>query len=458
MKTRAPLLLAVAFIAALVVVSPASAAKLRECDLGPPKTLWCGSIKVPAGREQQTERKLKIGFALRHRGDMSRPSLGTILAVEGGPGYAATDQPYASSLFAVLGPILRRHEVVLVDARGTGRSGALLCNELQRGLVDEQIAVGQCANKLGKRFSDYTTFETVSDLEAVRRRLGLGKVFLYGDSYGTLQGQAYSVRFEKHLRGLILDSAYPANDPYYRTLLPAGRRGLRITCRRSPECSGDALGRFKRVVGRYHAAGLPTGDLIGFLLGSGTLAPRSYLSLDRADRLFLGGHPRHLRKLIDPGAPGEGNVRSFSYGLEVAVECNDYPVMWDKSASEPERRAQLAKAVKKLPERFFSPFGRREYLLSEEAHLVTCLNWPQPPEGGLTPPVPAGWRASRSFPTLILAGEVDDITSVAEARQVKRRFPRSRLFVVPNRGHASPLYYPFVSPGTGMIRAFIRSY
>ncbi len=467
MRARA-LVSAVALFAALsgaaLASAPAPASRptllthspLRRCDLGQPRPFRCGSIAVPANRRQPDGRKLHVGFAVRRHTDLRHRSLGTIIGVEGGPGYAATDQPYASSLIAVLRPLLRRRDLVLIDARGTGTSGALLCNELQRGLIDEQIAVGQCARRLGNRFSDYTTAETVADIEAVRRSLGLGRVFLYGDSYGTLQGQAYAARYESGLRGLILDSAYPGNDPYYRTLLPAGRRGLRITCRRSPVCSGNALGRFKRVVARFHAAGLPTGNLLGFLLEAGTLAPQSYLNLDQADRLFLHGHPRRLGKLTNPGAPGHGDVKAFSYGLEVAVECNDYPTMWDKRASDVKRRAQLGSAVKGLPPRFFSPFGRREYLLSEEAHLVTCLNWPQPPKGGLEPPVPRHWRASARFPTLILAGEVDDITSVAEARQVARRFPRSRLYIVADRGHASPLYFPFTSPGTPVIRNFIR--
>jgi pimeloyl-ACP methyl ester carboxylesterase len=98
--------------------------------------------------------------------------------------------------------------------------------------------------------------------------------------------------------------------------------------------------------------------------------------------------------------------------------------------------------VDKLPRDYFAPFGRREYLLSSAAHLTNCLTWPAPPPGGLEPAVPASWRAPTSFPTLVLAGQVDDVTSVAEARQVARRFPRSRLYVVPDRGHVSSLYFP----------------
>jgi pimeloyl-ACP methyl ester carboxylesterase len=454
LRAVAPILLAV-----LLVPASAAAAKprLQRCDLGLPRPFQCGHIVAPIRRADPGLGTTKVAFAVRTRADRSRPSLGTIVAMDGGPGYASTDGPFARSLVAVLAPLLRRHDLVLFDQRGTGRSDVIDCAPLQSGLTPEAIAVGECANQLGPRFAGYTTAEAARDLEAVREALGLGKVFLYGDSYGTLFGQAYAVRYPGSLRGLVLDSAYPGDDPYYRTLLPAGLNGLRVTCRRSPSCAGDPVARFSRVVHRFHAADRPTDDLLAFLLGAGTLAPRSYLSLDEADRRFLAGEPRRLEQLIAPGPAGHGELSEFSYGLEIAVTCNDYPLLWDPYAAVDERIRQLSGAATRLPEDYFAPFGRREYLLSPAAHLTNCLTWPAPPPGGLEPPVPAGWRAATSFPTLILAGEVDDVTSVAEARQVKRRFPRSRLYVVPDRGHSSSLYFPFRSPGVGAIRRFIAS-
>ena len=50
------------------------------------------------------------------------------------------------------------------------------------------------------------------------------------------------------------------------------------------------------------------------------------------------------------------------------------------------------------------------------------------------------------------------MTSVREAHQVAARFPRSRLYVVPDRGHVSSLYFPFRSPAVGVIRRFIAAH
>jgi pimeloyl-ACP methyl ester carboxylesterase len=147
----------------------------------------------------------------------------------------------------------------------------------------------------------------------------------------------------------------------------------------------------------------------------------------------------------------------FSAGMAEAVECNDYPVPWDRSAPYTTRVQQLDAAIANFPRpRMFRPLTVREWMMQQGLDLVSCLAWPGPtPTQEL--PVPAGAAMPANLPTLVLAGEFDDITSVAEAKQVAARFPSSRLFVVPGRGHASELYFPFVSPATDRIRRFIRA-
>jgi pimeloyl-ACP methyl ester carboxylesterase len=431
--------------------------RLHTCDLGMPRPFRCGHIVVPMLRSDPALGKTKVAFAIRRRRDLNRPSLGTIFAMDGGPGYASTAEPYASSLIAALGPALRRRDLVLYDMRGTGLSDAVDCPALQGGLIQESIAIGECANQLGPAYAGYTSAEAAEDMNQLRRALGLGKIFFYGDSYGTFFGQAYAVRHPGTLRGLVLDSAYPGDDPYYRTLLPAGLHGLRLACHYSPTCAGDPVARLARVVHAFHAGRRSTEPLIAFLLEAGTLAPRSYLSLDEGDRRFLAGDPRRLDRLLAPEPAGE-KLSEYSSGLAIAVECNDYKLLWNPFATFSRRVAELSASVRGLPRGFFAPFGRKEYLLSAAARLTPCLYWPAPPARGFAPAIPSDWRAPRSFPTLVTAGQVDDVTSVREAHEVQARFPRSRLYVVPDRGHVSSLYFPFRSPAVGVIRHFIVSH
>ena len=161
--------------------------------------------------------------------DRRRPSLGTIVAVDGGP---ATPRP-RPPMCARWPPPWRRCCAAAIwsssTSAGPAARGAIDCPPLQRGLI----------RKRSRSASARTSSAPLRRLHHGRsrrrprrgaRRPRADKIFFYGDSYGTLLGQAYAVRYPSRLRGLILDSAYPADDPYYRTLLPAGaaRAGHRL--------------------------------------------------------------------------------------------------------------------------------------------------------------------------------------------------------------------------------------
>ena len=293
----------------------------------------------------------------------------------------------------------------------------------------------------------------------MRQALGLGKVFFYGDSYGTLFGQAYAVRYPGSLRGL---------DPRLRlsrrrSLLPDAAAGRAATGCGSPAATRPSAPATRSPASPGSSAASTPPSARPRACSASSCSPGRWRRAPTSasttgDRRFLAGDPRRLNRLIAPGPAGHGALREFSYGLEIAVECIRLPAALGPGGAGPTSGSASSRPRSRAcPKDHFAPFGRREYLLSSAAHLTNCLNWPAPPPGGLEPPVPAGWRAPTSFPTLVLAGQVDDITSPAEARQVQRRFPRSRLYVVPNRGHASSLYFPFRSPAVGAIRHFIAS-
>ncbi len=404
--------------------------------------------------------KQKIGFAIRRRGDTSRPSRGAIIFVEGGPGYAATNADSFKPLAAVMAPFLRRYELIAIDQRGTGISGPLYCKGLQRGRVSTWRGLKQCAKQLGVRRQGYTTAESAADVEAVRRALGLAKrrMILYGDSYGTYLGQSYAARYGQGMKGLILSSAYPGNDPFWRTLYPAAERAVRRSCERSPYCSGNAAGRLKRMLRRAGTRSKLSSNVLNYLMGdAASYAPGSFNHLNRTVSAYLHGRGRELRQLVDPGAPGSGPASYFSEGMYAAVVCNDYPVPWRKSSPIAERRRQLDRAIARFrPANWWAPLNKRTWVYGSASGISACLSWPAPTPN-IQPPVPPGKKMPGRLDTLVLAGEFDSITSVREARGVTARFPRGRLYVVPGRGHVSELYFPFASPATARIRHFIRA-
>src|SRR5580698_9635322 len=86
---------------------------------------------------------------------------------------------------------------------------------------------------------------TARDLAAVIRHLGVGKVDLYGDSYGTYFAQSFLSRYPQLLRSVVLDSAYEARDldPWYRTTVTTARRAFDTACRLSAACHSQAPGK-----------------------------------------------------------------------------------------------------------------------------------------------------------------------------------------------------------------------
>jgi pimeloyl-ACP methyl ester carboxylesterase len=66
-----------------------------------------------------------------------------------------------------VGPLHRDHDIVLVDQRGTGGSGATRCPAL-----DGPPQVAACAARLGARRAFLNTTETALDLEDLRVALG----------------------------------------------------------------------------------------------------------------------------------------------------------------------------------------------------------------------------------------------------------------------------------------------
>jgi pimeloyl-ACP methyl ester carboxylesterase len=432
----------------------------HKCDIGANRLFRCGHIKAPAVRGLPKLGKQKITYAIRPRGDHSRPSKGAIVFIEGGPGYAATNFDSIKPMGAVFAPFLKHRELIAIDQRGTGLSGPLNCKELQRGRVPQQKALRACAGKLGPKYQGYTTAESAADVEAVRKAIGLKKkdMILYGDSYGTYLGQSYAARYGKGLKALILSSAYPGDEPYWRTLYPAAKKAIRLSCKRDPNCSGKALGRFKRVVKRSGPKSRFVSNILGYLMGTApSYSPNGYRNLNTAVSAWLHGRRKELHELTDPGSPGSGSPRYFSEGMYEAVICNDYPTPWNRESAIPERRKQFSKAIRDFrPRNYFAPIPTGTWMKDPASDVDNCITWPAPTDR-MQPPIPAGRKMPGRLKTLILAGEFDAITSVEEARQVAGRFPRGRLYVVPNRGHVSELYYPFKSKATPRIRHFVRS-
>ena len=170
------------------------------------------------------------------------------------------------------------------------------------------------------------------------------------------------------------------------------------------------------------------------LLQSGYANVPMYRDLLAAIRAFERGDRAPLLRLFaenrldTSGSPPRG----FSEALYLAVTCHDYPQLWDPAAGPADRRDQLARAVAALPPERFAPTSPAVWTGLDYEGATACLRWP----GLRRPDPPASYPA---VPTLVLNGDLDNITASSGARVVASRFPAATFVETANTVHISAL-------------------
>ncbi len=198
----------------------------------------CGTIDVPLSWDRPNEGEpLSVRFRVFTRSDPAAPAQTPIVAFEGGPGYGSIGS--AGGYRFLFEPLLRTRDLILMDQRGTGGSGAIDCPALQQGIGDYTRAVAACAEQLGDAANAYGTAAAADDLEAILDALGIPEVVLYGDSYGTYIAQVFAIRHSERTESVVLDAAFDDSfDPFARDAAAALKRSWATLCRRDGECRG----------------------------------------------------------------------------------------------------------------------------------------------------------------------------------------------------------------------------
>lgn len=207
--------LALACFCALLVLSacgaqpttrPAGDLKLLACSVQKVPAR-CGRLTVPENPSVPGGRKISLSVVVVPALSSNRAP-DPLFYLAGGPGGAATDSTqWAVTHFKFLH---QRHDIVLVDQRGTGGSGELSCPLDFAGPTDAAISAGISAclasikGKADPLF--YTTPISVDDFDQVRAALGYDKIDVYGISYGVSTGLAYIQQHGAHVRAALLDS------------------------------------------------------------------------------------------------------------------------------------------------------------------------------------------------------------------------------------------------------------
>jgi pimeloyl-ACP methyl ester carboxylesterase len=463
--------------------SPAAVTRIGRVPVKPcAKTgrALCGSIRVPLDYSSAASPLIKIAFRWLPASRAGRAA-GTVLAVEGGPGFSSTG---SGSLYrAMAGPLLRTRNLLLVNLRGTGNSTPIDCPGLEHAGAREYGAhfnqlVAACGNQLDHTWKYrggawvhaadlFNTADSARDVAGLLRDLRAGRVDLYGDSYGSWFSQVFASRYPGLLRSVTLDSTYQVLglDPWYTTTVVTARRAFDQACQRSAPCRAAAPGPAWRLISaldRRLATAPVTGPsttedgtpgrvtvtvltLVNLINNSG-FDPVVYRDLDAAARALL--HRHDAAPLLRLAALSVGfddtneplGTNGYDDGLYFAVSCTDYLQLFSRDAPPAVRARQYAAALRREPRRTFAPFTVTQWTDLDqytEAYSA-CLDWPTPvhhtpPITRRPPLVPA------RLPVLILSGGLDSLTprlhgATLVARQVG---PSARLVTVANLTHVT---------------------
>ncbi|SEK50789.1 alpha/beta hydrolase [Streptacidiphilus jiangxiensis] len=454
--------------------------RLTPCGSKP--SGWCGKVQEPLDRSDPTGPTIGVAFewfpATGPTG-LADP-VGTVVAVDGGPGWGSTSS--RAAYLAMLGPLRTQRNLLVLDLRGTGRSGAITCQALQdaQGSTDTDAfrqAVGACGDQLDHTWKHadgswvhaadlFGTAQAARDLADVLAQLALPKVDLYGDSYGTWFAQSYASRYPRTLNSVTLDASYEVLglDPWYRSSLATARTAFGLACARSSACAAGAprdpwaaISQLATLLRSAPVSGTTT-DLNGHTVGE-TVTTATLLDLVTnagSDPAVYKGLPAAADAVLDDGDPapllrlaaqsvGYDNTTppppAYSDGLYFAVACTDYPQLFDRSAPPDRRAEQLRQAVAGQPASAFSPFTASEWTgMNAYTNTFTgCLDWPAPvhtdPPVTATPPLVPG-----SVPVLVLGGDLDSLTPAVDGQRVAQQMgPSARFVGVPNLTHITAM-------------------
>jgi len=443
--------------AAPTLASPASAPKtlrlgkvaLHRCATAP--LTYCGEESVPLDYGSKVSPLIHLGFWWIPAAKRNHPK-GTVLAVEGGPGFMTFGSE--SSYLAMLGPLRQTRNLLLINLRGTGTSTPLSCPGLQNfNNVQKQdgpafnALVGKCGDLLNHKWkyknggwvhaSDlFNTAYSARDVSKVLSELRVGPVDLYGDSYGSWFSQVLASEYPQQFRSVTLDSTYQVLglDPWYTSTVRTARQAFDQACVQWRPCDSaagpGAWSRISKLAARLNKKPI-TGQTVS---GSGTLTkltvntetlvnlvnnagfdPIVYRDLDAAARaLLLHNDQAPLLRVAELSTGFDDSnfpLPEFSDALYYAVACTDYVQLFSRTASPATRAKQYRNALRREPSKTFAPFTVAQWTQLDqytEAYSA-CLNWPKPTR--LVPPITK--RPPLVPPrlhVLILSGTFDSLT------------------------------------------------
>jgi pimeloyl-ACP methyl ester carboxylesterase len=397
--------------------------------------LRCGTVRVPRDHARPDTGSFSLAVVVI-KSAQQPPLPDPVVYISGGPGNPLT--VYAA--YQARNPYAPRRDLILVDQRGTGRSEPSLCPDLDRTLLEANLAVAAkgtgativkrraayitCRDQAIRRGIDLANFGTsvtVEDFEWVRQALGIERWNVYGESYGTAVAMNLVAQHSDSVRSAVLDSIYPP-DPVslWSTVVSDARDTFFAHCALDEACSAsfpDLAGTYRETLSRLDRnpliVSVPrqlqqpddqvliTAPLFEILVSRLLYFPTAYPTLPRIIQSVHDGDARALGSLV---ASEMAAATMENRATNAAVECRDRP-------------------------HFRNPLPSGANVLDRTQLYGVCERWS---EVGPAPLVPIGARV----PTLILAGQFDPVARPSLSRHLAELIgPNAHWVEFPLVGH-----------------------
>ncbi|HET7932024.1 MAG TPA: alpha/beta fold hydrolase [Rhodanobacteraceae bacterium] len=417
---------------------------LTACQLKKPHSsatipAFCADFPVPENRADPHSRTIKLRVAIiKSESALPAPDMVTMLA--GGPGQSAIDTyPEIAGAFK---PLLKHHDVLLVDQRGTGGSNALSCpqaEKAQKASADLPFDAARAKQDIAQCLAEvelkadpryYTTTIAVADLEAVRQALGAPKLDLIGISYGTRMAQQYAGTHPDGVRSIVLDSVAPNSLILGETFAADLERALKLqvaSCVATPACDkqfGDWRKTLLDLHARLVATPVPnvsfrdprTFATVTRTVNGDTLAGLVHLFAYNAQASALlpldiqQAAKGNYQPLLGQVQIGKGDLDAgMNGGMQMSVMCaEDAPFLTPRPQDDDTLLGQM-------------PIKRIE---------AACSVWPR---GAMPKDFHQPFKSS--IPTLILSGERDPVTPPRFAQEVLKGLSNGRVLELKGMGH-----------------------
>ncbi len=436
--------------------APAKAAKaspqtrLSPCKLpadgpgAPEMDALCGTFEAWENRQtgSRSGAGRKIGLkvvVLPATGPKRQPEPVFLLA--GGPGEAAAG--LAGFLGTIYQEVRRERDLVFVDVRGSADPGRLTCDP-SAGTGDLQAYLGdffpidnvrRCRAELEKNhdLTQYTTDNTVDDLDEIRAWLGYGKVNVDGGSYGTRVALSWLRRHPASLRAVVLSGVAPMSEASPLSHSAMGQRSMDMLlgwCEKEEACHkafpnvraelAAVLERAGREPLEVEVQHPETGRPVKIRVGRDALGDGIRFLLYRPDEsaaLPMQIHEAsqgNVRPLVEAAVQTRYNInQGLAMGLLFSVTCaEDIPFI--DPAEIPARTAGS-----------FLGDGR------VRSQMAACTVWPHakvPPEHKQ--------EVRSDLPVLLISGERDPVTPPEFARRAATHLTNNLQVVVPFEAHS----------------------